>query len=64
MFLITPREYIARTNASYDEIAELCCVEPHTVRRWFIRGENRRTPSKTVCRVLALELQLRRYRGR
>lgn len=55
---VTPLEYVEQTGKSYQEIADLCDLDYQTVKRWFIRAKSRTEPSKTVCRLLAMDLEL------
>lgn len=60
---INPLEYLQRTGADYSELADLTGYSYDTVRRWFMAGKGRRKPPTAVLRLLAAELELRKYRS-
>jgi transposase len=51
---MTPREFYAKWDVSYEAIAVICSRSDSTVRRWFKRGNNRRYPTAADLRHLAI----------
>jgi hypothetical protein len=51
---MTPRQFYVKWEVTYEEIAFICSRSDSTVRGWFKRGKNRRFPSATDLRNLAL----------
>jgi hypothetical protein len=51
---LSPRQFYARWDISYEAIAAICGRSPATVRRWFSRGSSYRAPSPSDLYHLAL----------
>ncbi|MBD2340115.1 helix-turn-helix domain-containing protein [Calothrix sp. FACHB-156] len=51
---LSPRTFYAKWDVDYEVIANICSRSPSTVRRWFRRGCNYRSPSKCDLQHLAL----------
>ncbi|QSJ18326.1 helix-turn-helix domain-containing protein [Nostoc sp. UHCC 0702] len=51
---LSPRSFYAKWDVDYQMIAKICSRSPSTVRRWFRRGRNYRSPSRCDLRHLAL----------
>ncbi len=51
---LSPRQFYAKWDISYEAIAAICGRSPVTVRRWFSRGSNYRSPSASDLYHLAL----------
>ena len=56
---MNPEDYMARTGASYQDLAELCCRHYSEVCRWFSQGKTRRNPTERDRRILLLAYELR-----
>ncbi|MBE9051351.1 helix-turn-helix domain-containing protein [Nostocales cyanobacterium LEGE 11386] len=50
----SPRTFYAKWDVDYEMIGKICSRSPSTVRRWFRRGRNYRSPSKCDLHHLAL----------
>ncbi len=57
--LIEPEEWLSLTNEPKSKLAEVCCVEPTTVYRWFLSSSNARQPSDTIRKILWYDLKQR-----
>ncbi|MDF5733949.1 MAG: hypothetical protein PUP92_39765 [Rhizonema sp. PD38] len=53
-FSMTPNQFYAKWEVSYEQIALICCRSDSTVRGWFKQGKNRRYPNRNDLRHLAL----------
>ncbi|MDX2244945.1 MAG: helix-turn-helix domain-containing protein [Leptolyngbyaceae cyanobacterium bins.302] len=51
---LSPRQFYARWDISYEAIAAICGRSSTTVRRWFSRGSHYRAPSSSDLYHLAL----------
>lgn len=53
-FSMTPQQFYAKWEVSYEKIALICDRSDSTVRRWFRTGNNQRYPTQNDLRHLAL----------
>lgn len=53
-FNMTPKQFYAKWQVSYEQIALICYRSDSTVRGWFKQGKNRRYPNRNDLRNLAL----------
>lgn len=51
---ISPRQFNAKWDVSYEQMAEICDRSISTVSRWFSRGRNHQPPERADKRHLAL----------
>lgn len=51
---ITPRQFNAKWDVTYEQMAEICDRSISTVNRWFNRGKNYQPPERADKRHLAL----------
>lgn len=51
---MSPKQFYHKWAVTYEQIAIICCRSNSTVRRWFKRGSDRRYPTPTDLRHLAL----------
>lgn len=52
-FGMSPEEFYAKWDVSYEQIALICCRSDSTVRGWFKQGKFRRYPQRNDLRHLA-----------
>jgi hypothetical protein len=51
---MSPQEFYAKWDVTYETIAEICTRSDSTVRRWFKQGKNHRHPAPADLHHLAL----------
>lgn len=51
---MTPQQFYAKWQVTYEEMAFICSCSASRVRKWFGRGRNYRRPKSTDLRHLAL----------